>query len=108
MAISIQRLLEASKDLCVFCRNNNELEEVYTSHKIKDRFGRVTCPILRQFICPVCGATKDRAHTIKYCPKILAIRNGNGSSGPNCSMIEAGLLGPEHFSQIYFKNEEYS
>ncbi|KAK4470967.1 hypothetical protein MN116_006472 [Schistosoma mekongi] len=99
MAISTQRLLEANVDLCVFCRNNNEPKEVYTSHKVKDRFGRVTCPVLRKFTCPVCGATKDRAHTIRYCPKLLlANQNRNGSSGPTCSMIEAGLLEPKHFS----------
>ncbi|XP_018652467.1 putative nanos RNA binding domain [Schistosoma mansoni] len=101
MAISTQRLLEANVDLCVFCRNNNEPKEIYTSHKVKDRFGRVTCPILRKFTCPLCGATKDRAHTIRYCPKLLITnhnRNGNSSGGPTCPMIEAGLLEPIQFS----------
>ncbi|CAI2730946.1 unnamed protein product [Schistosoma spindalis] len=101
MAISTQRLLEANVDLCVFCRNNNEPKEIYTSHKVKDRFGRVTCPILRKFTCPLCGATKDRAHTIRYCPKLLLTnhnRNGNSSGGPTCPMIEAGLLEPIQFS----------
>ncbi|CAH8570526.1 unnamed protein product [Schistosoma guineensis] len=101
MAISTQRLLEANVDLCVFCRNNNEPKEMYTSHKVKDRFGRVTCPILRKFTCPLCGATKDRAHTIRYCPRLLLTynnRNGNSSGGPTCPMIEAGLLEPIQFS----------
>lgn len=36
MAISTQRLLEANVDLCVFCRNNNEPKEMYTSHKVSE------------------------------------------------------------------------
>ncbi|VDP75252.1 unnamed protein product [Schistosoma mattheei] len=69
--------------------------------QVKDRFGRVTCPILRKFTCPLCGATKDRAHTIRYCPRLLLgnnNRNGNSSGGPTCPMIEAGLLEPIQFS----------
>ncbi|VEL29931.1 unnamed protein product [Protopolystoma xenopodis] len=29
-----QRLIEANIELCVFCRNNNETFDVYTSHKV--------------------------------------------------------------------------
>ena len=54
--------------VCVFCRNNGETEAVYTSHQLKDKLGRVTCPILRAYTCPTCGSNGDNAHTIKYCP----------------------------------------
>ncbi len=55
-------------DFCVFCKNNGEDEKFYLSHTLKDDFGRVTCPVLYIYICPLCGASGPVAHTIKYCP----------------------------------------
>lgn len=55
--------------VCVFCRNNGESESFYTSHYLKDADGKVTCPVLRAYTCPLCGANGDSAHTIKYCPE---------------------------------------
>lgn len=54
--------------ICVFCRNNGAPEEVYGSHVLKTPDGRVVCPILRAYTCPLCSANGDNAHTIKYCP----------------------------------------
>lgn len=54
--------------ICVFCRNNGAPEEVYGSHVLKAPDGRVVCPILRAYTCPLCSANGDNAHTIKYCP----------------------------------------
>ena len=57
------------QQVCVFCRNNGESESFYTSHCLKDAEGKVTCPVLRAYTCPLCGANGDASHTIKYCPE---------------------------------------
>jgi len=54
---------------CVFCKNNGETAGIYSSHAVKDESGRVTCPILRKYTCPLCGVNGDAAHTLRYCPK---------------------------------------
>lgn len=55
--------------VCVFCRNNGESREFYSSHTLKDVDGKTSCPILRAYTCPLCKANGDNSHTIKYCPK---------------------------------------
>ena len=78
---------EASKmPVCAFCRNNGESREFYSSHTLRDDRGLTTCPILRAYTCPLCNATGDQSHTIKYCsiytlktafpPSALASRMG--------------------------------
>lgn len=59
--------------VCVFCRNNGEDESVYSTHALKSPDGKVTCPILFAYECPICRASGENAHTLKYCP-----RNPNG------------------------------
>ena len=62
-------MIHLFSQVCVFCRNNGESESFYTSHYLKDADGKVTCPVLRAYTCPLCGANGDSAHTIKYCPE---------------------------------------
>jgi hypothetical protein len=64
----IRRRNGGKKEVCVFCRNNGEKEQIFTSHALKDASNRVACPILRLYQCPICHASGDQAHTIKYCP----------------------------------------
>jgi len=54
---------------CSLCFHNGEPEDYYSSHNLKTRDGKVvTCPVLRKFVCNICGATGDVAHTLRYCP----------------------------------------
>ena len=63
------RSVATRQQVCVFCRNNGESESFYTSHCLKDSEGKVSCPVLRAYTCPLCGANGDSSHTIKYCPE---------------------------------------
>nr|ACJ22961.1 putative nanos [Episyrphus balteatus] len=54
---------------CVFCENNNQPHAVVKSHNVRDIHDKVLCPKLRTYICPICKATGDNAHTVKYCPQ---------------------------------------
>lgn len=58
-----------STDYCRFCKQNGESPRVYRSHKLKSNDGKVICPVLRNYTCPICEATGDYAHTLRYCPK---------------------------------------
>ena len=58
----------AEGKFCAFCKNNKERKEFYTTHEVKDCRGKVICPVLRRYICPICSASGDNAHTIGHCP----------------------------------------
>ncbi|MEN2498013.1 MAG: Nanos 1 [Marteilia pararefringens] len=66
--LTMNQMPIVQQSFCGFCRNNGESEAVYKSHKLKDTFGRVACPVLRSYTCPICACSGDSAHTIKYCP----------------------------------------
>lgn len=44
---------------CVFCLNNKETFEVYSGHVLKDEDGKVLCPKLFSYKCPICGASGE-------------------------------------------------
>lgn len=92
----------ANRQVCVFCRNNGESEEVYASHVLKSVDGKTTCPILRAYTCPICKASGDDSHTIKYCPQNQQTQ-GNGQQqlpppppkGPTNTKTTRGILPPK-------------
>lgn len=54
---------------CVFCKNNGHPPSFYKGHILKDPLGRIVCPMLRSYICPICrNKNADMAHTVRYCP----------------------------------------
>ncbi|CAN8023605.1 unnamed protein product, partial [Ixodes persulcatus] len=59
-----------SFDGCAYCRSSGQQRAFYMSHSIREGLdGPVTCPVLRNYTCPVCGNRGgDNAHTIRYCP----------------------------------------
>ena len=69
------RILEKNPNkqiICTFCKTNGEPEHIYKSHTIKNIQGRVTCPLLKEYVCPACGQSGENAHTITYCKKFKA------------------------------------
>jgi hypothetical protein len=62
---------------CSFCKNNGEKEAIYTSHAMKNSKGKVTCPLLKIYKCPVCGMSGEDAHTITYCKKYKTMKREN-------------------------------
>lgn len=62
---------------CNFCKKNKEPEHVYSSHRLHDEAGNVTCPQLYNHRCELCGATGSAAHTRSYCPNAVQMRRAN-------------------------------
>ncbi|NP_001081503.1 nanos homolog 1 [Xenopus laevis] len=65
---------------CGFCRSNREALSLYTSHRLRALDGRVLCPVLRGYTCPLCGANGDWAHTMRYCPLRRLLRDPQSNS----------------------------
>ncbi|CAM4893254.1 unnamed protein product [Rotaria socialis] len=80
------------RQICSFCKSNDESANVYTSHVLRNTDNEIESPILMAYVCPKCGATGKSAHTIKYCtalseierialPIVKLFKEGRSSSG---------------------------
>ncbi|KAK6468050.1 nanos-like protein 2-like [Huso huso] len=75
-----------SESCCGFCKQNDETVQVYSSHCLRTDDGKVCCPVLRNYVCPFCKATGDRAHTRRYCPRQQGQHQGqNRAKGTHCN-----------------------
>ena len=65
--VKSRRPARLGENICILCKNNGKCRDFYTNHMLKDSRGKVTCPVLRDIICPASGATRDNAHTLSHC-----------------------------------------
>lgn len=66
---------------CKVCRDAGKSEQEYSSHRVRDKNGRVTCPTLLSQKCRNCG---KNGHTIKYCkvPRISLLPQSTEKKEP--------------------------
>lgn len=57
-----------ASQFCAFCKSNGEPRSFYTSHSLRNTRGKVNCPVLYVYVCPICGSTGENSHTLRYCP----------------------------------------
>ena len=58
---------------CKVCKDAGKTETEYTSHYVKDKSGKTTCPTLLNQACKYC---KQTGHTVKFC-KTLKLNEKN-------------------------------
>lgn len=61
------------KMFCKVCKDAGKTETEYTSHYVKDKTGKTTCPTLLNQACKYCRQT---GHTVKFC-KTLKLNEKN-------------------------------
>jgi len=59
--------VEGRVDGCKVCFDAGKSKDVYSSHRVKDKSGKTTCPLLLALNCRNCG---KGGHTIKYCASV--------------------------------------
>ena len=64
-----QPTFKMSTPNCKVCRDAGKSQQECSSHWVRDKVGRVTCPTLLSQKCRNCGKS---GHTIKYCKAVVA------------------------------------
>jgi len=87
---------------CSLCFHNGEPEDFCSSHNLKTRDGRiVTCPVLRKYVCNLCSASGDHAHTLRYCP---LNKDGVFSRGASLPQLKTRRNAAGNFSNRKYSN----
>lgn len=74
-------------DLCRFCLRNGEPPSIVHSHRLRSQDGRITCPVLKQYNCPLCNnGGGDYAHTVRYCPTLRHVDNNSTNINNNSNI----------------------
>ncbi|CAF1025493.1 unnamed protein product [Didymodactylos carnosus] len=105
------------RKICSFCKSNGESSSVYTSHNLRDAANNIECPVLMAYTCPKCGASGNKAHTIKYCtslsenervslPTVKLFKEGRCAAAcpPNYNDILNGCYKVNNVSNITWNN----
>jgi hypothetical protein len=58
------------KSFCKVCQDAGKTDKEYTSHNVRDKSGKTTCPTLLALECRNCY---KKGHTVKYC-KLLTVQ----------------------------------
>ena len=59
---------------CKVCKDAGKTETEYTSHYVKDKSGKTTCPTLLNQACKYC---KQTGHTVKFCQALKLNEKNN-------------------------------
>ena len=59
------------KNFCKVCQDSGKTEKEYTSHNVRDKSGKTTCPTLLALECRNCY---KKGHTVKYCKLLTAVQ----------------------------------
>jgi protein nanos 1 len=88
----------AFKMCCKVCKDSGEEEAVYSSHRVKDYDGNVTCPKLRAIVCSRCH---KKGHTQSYCKTDMSKVHAAKDRVVPASVAPVALGKPSRFAALW-------